>query len=180
MVSQLKVNEIIKQSGSSISIGESGDTITLPSTATLTNFPDNTPYFAVSNTAAQNLSDATWTKVTFNNEILDSGSNFADNKFTVPTTGVYHFDFSTTGRDTDNDVDVTLIQLYKNGSAVPNFQTYLEFDFGSTGKARNLFVSGSAILSLTANDYIESYVYVDSGGSPMTEKAYFSGHKLIT
>ena len=179
MVSQLKVNEIIKQSGSSISIGESGDTITLPSSATLTNFPTNTPYFAVSNTAAQNLSDATWTKVTFNNEILDSGSNFADNKFTVPTTGVYHFDFSTTGRDTDNDVDVTLIQLYKNGSAVPNFQTYLEFDFG-TGAGRNLFVSGSAILSLTANDYIESYVYVDSGGSPMTEKAYFSGHKLIT
>jgi hypothetical protein len=179
MVSQIKVNEIIKQSGSSITIGESGDTITLPSSATLTNFPDNTPYFAVSNTAAQNLSDATWTKVTFNNEILDSGSNFADNKFTVPTTGVYHFDFSTTGRDTDNDVDVTLIQLYKNGSAVPNSQTYVEFDFGS-GAGRNLAVSGNAILSLTANDYIESYVYVDSGGSPLTEKAYFSGHKLIT
>ena len=29
MASQIKVNEIIKQSGSSISIGESGDTITL-------------------------------------------------------------------------------------------------------------------------------------------------------
>jgi len=35
MVSQLKVNEIIKQSGSSISIGESGDTINIPSGATL-------------------------------------------------------------------------------------------------------------------------------------------------
>ena len=45
MASQIKVNEIIKQSGSSISIGESGDTITLPSTATLTNFPANTPSF---------------------------------------------------------------------------------------------------------------------------------------
>ena len=30
MVSQLKVNEIIKQSGSSITIGEAGDTITVP------------------------------------------------------------------------------------------------------------------------------------------------------
>jgi len=178
MVSQIKVNEIIKQSGSSISIGESGDTINLAGSA-YAEAGTNTPYFAVSNTAAQNLSDATWTKVTFNNEILDSGSNFADNKFTVPTTGVYHFDFSTTGRDTDNDVDVTLIQLYKNGSAVPNSQTYVEFDFGS-GAGRNLAVSGNAILSLTANDYIESYVYVDSGGSPLTEKAYFSGHKLIT
>ena len=45
MVSQIKVNEIIKQSGSSITIGESGDTITLPSSATLSNFPSNTPYF---------------------------------------------------------------------------------------------------------------------------------------
>ena len=35
MVSQLKVNEIIKQSGSSITIGESGDTVTIPSGATL-------------------------------------------------------------------------------------------------------------------------------------------------
>ena len=34
MVSQIKVNEIIKQSGSSISIGESGDTVSIPSGAT--------------------------------------------------------------------------------------------------------------------------------------------------
>ena len=53
MVSQIKVNEIIKQSGSSISIGESGDTITLPSSATLTNFPDNSPYFVASKTSSQ-------------------------------------------------------------------------------------------------------------------------------
>ena len=174
MASILRCDDIQDSGGNSYLSSDGSGTVTVGNNAL-----KNTPYFAVSNTAAQNLSDATWTKVTFNNEILDSGSNFADNKFTVPTTGVYHFDFSTTGRDTDNDVDVTLIQLYKNGSAVPNFQTYLEFDFG-TGAGRNLFVSGSAILSLTANDYIESYVYVDSGGSPMTEKAYFSGHKLIT
>ena len=30
MVSQIKVNEIIKQSGSSITIGESGDTVSIP------------------------------------------------------------------------------------------------------------------------------------------------------
>ena len=35
MVSQIKVNEIIKQSGSSINIGESGDTVNIPSGATL-------------------------------------------------------------------------------------------------------------------------------------------------
>ena len=35
MVSQIKVNEIIKQSGSTITIGESGDTVSVPSGATL-------------------------------------------------------------------------------------------------------------------------------------------------
>ena len=34
MVSQLKVNEIIKQSGSSITIGEAGDTVSGPFTNT--------------------------------------------------------------------------------------------------------------------------------------------------
>ena len=34
MVSQIKVNEIIKQSGSSITIGESGDTVSVPTGAT--------------------------------------------------------------------------------------------------------------------------------------------------
>tara|TARA_R100001440_G_scaffold20513_1_gene34191 strand:+ start:505 stop:1095 length:591 start_codon:yes stop_codon:yes gene_type:complete len=37
MVSQIKVNEIIKQSGSSITIGESGDTISIPSGCTIAN-----------------------------------------------------------------------------------------------------------------------------------------------
>ena len=36
MVSQIKVNEIIKQSGSSISIGESGDTVSIPTTLNAT------------------------------------------------------------------------------------------------------------------------------------------------
>ena len=37
MVSQIKVNEIIKQSGSTITIGESGDTVSIPSGCTLAN-----------------------------------------------------------------------------------------------------------------------------------------------
>ena len=37
MVSQIKVNEIIKQSGSSITIGESGDTVSIPSGCTIAN-----------------------------------------------------------------------------------------------------------------------------------------------
>ena len=68
MVSQLKVNEIIKQSGSSVTIGEAGDTITLPSTSTLTNFPENTPVFQAMLTSDQTLSSGSFTKIQFNKQ----------------------------------------------------------------------------------------------------------------
>ena len=66
MVSQIKVNEIIKQSGSSITIGESGDTVSVPSGATLnvagstSGLPDNTPVFAayLSDNADQSVTDS--------------------------------------------------------------------------------------------------------------------------
>ena len=52
MVSQIKVNEIIKQSGSTITIGESGDTVSIPSGCTIANSgtatgfgESNTPFF---------------------------------------------------------------------------------------------------------------------------------------
>jgi len=76
MVSQLKVNEIIKQSGSSISIGESGDTITLPSTATLSNFPNNKPLVSVYASADTSMSDNSFVKVPFNTETFDSDGTY--------------------------------------------------------------------------------------------------------
>ena len=87
MVSQIKVNEIIKQSGSSITIGESGDTITLPSTATLSNFPSNTPYFQATLSANQTLSDNTLAKAAFEEELLDSAGAYDTStyRFTVPS-----------------------------------------------------------------------------------------------
>jgi len=82
MVSQIKVNEIIKQSGSSITIGESGDTIDL-SNATVSY---DIPNFFVRPSANQAINNNTLTTVVFDSEIFDVGSNFASNGFTAPTT----------------------------------------------------------------------------------------------
>ena len=91
MVSQIKVNEIIKQSGSSITIGESGDTITLPSTATLSNFPSNTPYFQATLSSDQTVNQNTSTIVAFDTEDFDTGSAYDTStyKFTPQTAGKY-------------------------------------------------------------------------------------------
>ena len=81
MVSQLKVNEIIKQSGSSITIGEDGDTVSGPFT--------NTPNFQVRNGGTgQTLSSGTDTKLTaFDTADFDTANGWSadDSKYTVQT-----------------------------------------------------------------------------------------------
>ena len=76
MVSQLKVNEIIKQSGSSITIGEAGDTITLPSTSTLTNFPENTPVFQAMLTSDQARNISQMIEIRIGNNTPESIDNY--------------------------------------------------------------------------------------------------------
>ena len=46
---------------------------------------DNTPYAVVRASGNTTISDATWTTVTLNNEILDSDGAFSSNTFTVPS-----------------------------------------------------------------------------------------------
>ena len=86
MVSQLKVNEIIKQSGSSITIGEDGDTLSGPFT--------NTPAFGVYGNGTS-VGDNSYTKIEFQNEAYDTNSAFdtTNSRFTVPTgkAGYYWF-----------------------------------------------------------------------------------------
>ena len=66
MASQLKVNEIIKQSGSSITIGEAGDTASGIFT--------NTPAISAKMSAAQSISNDTETKIAYDTEIVDTAS----------------------------------------------------------------------------------------------------------
>ena len=110
MVSQLKVNEIIKQSGSSITIGVDGDTVSGPFT--------NLPAFNVDKSSDQSISDGTWTKVTFTNEHLDTDSAFSDSKFTVPTGkgGTYFFSSMIRGEATNGTAEYFSFAFYKNGS----------------------------------------------------------------
>jgi hypothetical protein len=96
MVSQIKVNEIIKQSGSSITIGESGDTISaylqvqlLQSSGTATGFGiANTPSFEATRSSDQTLSSSTYAKVQYNTETFDTAGaydNSSNYRFTVPS-----------------------------------------------------------------------------------------------
>jgi len=182
MVSQIKVNEIIKQSGSSITIGESGDTITLPSTATLSNFPDNTPAFLLLSSGNTTISDNTWTKLTFATETLDTDSACTDSKFTVPSgkSGYYQISFSMNmGGATDGNGNYVQYKLYKNGSE----QTGFGVSFNSSGSPtiiEEMDLCFSGIINLAATDYLEVYGRMDvPSGSVTTNTGHFCGIKVI-
>jgi hypothetical protein len=199
MVSQIKVNEIIKQSGSSITIGESGDTVSVPSGATLnvagstSGLPDNTPVFAayLSNDSDQSISDSTLTKIQFDAERIDTAGAFdtSNYKFTVPSgqAGKYFIvceaKFSCT---TQNTVVGTTVHIYKNGSS-----------YHSTGYTGAGYISGtqynilgnalnvSTVIDLAEGDYIEGYGFVKvSSGTPKIQEGddkstWIEGFKLV-
>ena len=189
MVSQLKVNEIIKQSGSSITIGESGDTINIGTTGDTVNLAgsayaaaSNTPYFSVRQTGSVTVTDNTNTKVAWNSELVDSDSAFASDKFTVPSgkSGKYFLYTMTLGRGSANSyLNVYYLNLYKNGSRIAMSENDLR---GNAGRKVTSCVN--TIQDLAAGDYIEVYVSVDiNAGTAHYDggdfQAMFGGFKLL-
>jgi len=193
MVSQLKVNEIIKQSGSSISIGESGDTITLtgstvtmPSSATLTNFPDNTPAFFVALTTNVSISDNTITKIPFATEVYDTDNAYDSStnyRFTVPSgkAGKYHFTMQGP-IGIKKDYQVTIL-LKKNGSYLGT-ESLITNGYQPSADT-NITTRYTTTLDLAVSDYIEMFVKTNNNGTATafnhgdSYTTFFSGFKLL-
>jgi len=194
MSSILKVDTIQDSSGNNI-INESGDTITIGASGDTTNIVgtlqnngasvggDNTPAFFAYASSNQDISDDTSTKVTLGTEVYDTDSAFASNKFTVPSGegGKYFFTYSVDCHSLANsNMDYAYVYIYKNGSNVSEHAA----DFRDN-PPRRISVKGSLVLSLSASDYIELYVNInDNSGSPRIIgdsgiSTYLGGHKLI-
>ena len=179
MVSQIKVNEIIKQSGSSVSIGESGDTINLAGTAY--SAVDNTPAFLLLTSGNTSISDNTWTKLTYATENLDTDGACADSRFTVPSGegGYYQISFSMNmGGTTDGQGNYVQYKLYKNGSEQSGFGVSFNGNPGTVVEEADLCFSG--LISLAAGDYLEVYGRMDvASGGVTTNTGHFCGIKVI-
>jgi hypothetical protein len=149
----------------------------------------NTPAFYVQKTSDQTVSDNAKTLVTFDDEVYDTDSAFASNKFTVPSGGAGKYNFyihvslSTTG---SFGVRNPRAYIYKNGSSLYMFS-------GPNNEQGNdtYSVTGTLSLDLSASDYIEVYGRNDndqgnplflgkSGDSPNEQRSWFGGYKVIT
>ena len=168
MVSQLKVNEIIKQSGSSITIGEAGDTASGIFT--------NTPAFNVYLSADQSLSSGATTLITFDTVEFDTDNCYSTctSRFTPTVAGKYWI-YSQGRPNTASDQDSWELGIYKNGTKVIEGTFRNEYyDVMSIGKAVEF--NGTT-------DYAEVKVYQNTGGAVNwaggTRLGFFGAYKLI-
>jgi len=191
----LFVDKLDPQSGTSLEIGSSGDTITIPSGCTITNNGTqtgfggtNTPAFYVTITSNQTVSDNVKTKVSWTNEVYDTDNAFASDKFTVPSgqAGKYNFYVHLTlGTSGSYGVLFPRAYIYKNGSSLYMFS-------GPNNEQGNdvYSVTGTLSLDLSVGDYIEvygrnnndqgtPYFLGKSGDSPNEERSWFGGYKVL-
>ena len=188
-MSTLKVDTILKRTGTgTITVGQSGDTISIPSGATLnsagTNTLEgiaNTPAFQVNLGSNDTISNDTYTKVDFGTVTLDTDSAFASGKFTVPSgkDGVYFFSSAMTlDGDSSSNLTSGAFRFHKNGSNAGNG---VENIF-SNNPIRYTSIASSIKLSLVAGDYMEIYALIkseDSSGGRVLSGSSFSGQKII-
>ena len=192
-MSKLFVDQVDPKTATTLTLGTSGDTISIPSGVTIANAGTATGFastpvagtesFYVSKTgsADQTLTNQTYTKMTFDSEGVDAGSNFASDKYTVPSAGKYFFEAQVKGQSsTDSKIQIFVTAIYKNGTMVVRNHNEL-----TAGYEKMISKNVSIVLDLAASDYIEVYCYLGQAGSTTLTVAgdaygatHFLGYRL--
>ena len=202
----LFVDKLDPQSGTALEIGSSGDTMTVPSGATLSiagtiNASSGTasgfvtginePYWSAmrAESSSQSIPDETWTKVTFPTTIKDSASGLSNSNatFTVPSGkgGLYFVESCVYFAGGSNDI-FSGLKVYINGDATPlpnngTTNTNATLAYGANGSSTtNYQIGGSGTFRLNAADYVEIYCYQSKGSSQNAEPSgtRFSGFRI--
>ena len=158
-------------------IAESMDlTDTFAFTGTVTGAGGTTaPYVAVYRSSDQNISDATYTKIQFNAEFVDSANAFdstTNYRFTPQTAGYYYVQLNLViGNTADNSIDSVVATIYKNGSEITGVGVKRDWDANAEGLNYNDTLNTSTIVQLNgSSDYIEGFGYIDvTSGTPRFE-----------
>jgi hypothetical protein len=190
-MSTLEVNKLAPLADNgTVTLGDSGDTFTIPSGVTITNNGtqtgfggENTPAFRAVRSSNQTLTDASNTKIQFSSEDFDTDNCFDSStnyRFTPTVAGKYLIGTQIRMLSDGNTLLATTnVIIYKNGSAHTSSPTNF----------RNNMINGqtyflSDVITLNgSSDYVEIYANadVDSGGVVAAggDACIFYGCKLI-
>jgi hypothetical protein len=195
----LFVDKLDPQSGTSLELGSSGDTITIPSGATITNNGTQTGFggtnvnlFRAYRNGQQTIDHSTVTKVQLNAENFDVNSKFDSStnyRYTPASTGYYYLSAQASFSANNSSGDMlrrVYVHIYKNGASL--VRKNLKFKDSGGDIILDYSVSVDTIdNSTSASDYYEVFVETNNpnganntdvvGGTIYT---YFQGYKLIT
>ena len=149
--------------------------LTVPNTTGTVMVSGNMPAFSAYPSVNQSVSNATWTKMTFDTEEYDTNNNFASSRFTPTVAGYYQINARVVANG--YTTSQTILTIYKNGSEssgkrlqqIPN------------GTASSICPMGSALIYMNGStDYLEIYLRQDSGTSQTflgsySAEAWFQG-----
>ena len=175
-MSILETNQVDPATGTTLTLGTSGDTIDIPAGVTTT---VNRPAFKATLSADQSIANSSFTKVTLDTENFDTDGAFASNKFTVPAgqAGKYVFHYGGYMSSLGDDKRL-ILNLYKNGSEITGPKS--QHQIYSTGGSSNVLQKTSLVIDLAVSDYIELYVWQNQGGAVdlYADNTYLAGYKL--
>ena len=187
-MSTLKVDQILKRTGTgTITLGQSGDTISIPSGTTLAVSGTATgvggvmtPAFEAYKASSASVSNNTAEKMVYDTESFDVGGCYdhsSNYRFTPTTAGkyfVYHTLWMST--EANGNFEVMWGYIYKNGSnAGIHFRTENQSAGNNFGTCA-IF----AVLDLVAGDYIEIYGFQFQGGTQNVTSKLFEGYRLTS
>ena len=168
--------------GADLTLGGSSTTITIPSGATITNSGtatgfggENTPSFHVYASSGQTVTASAQTKVVFNTEVIDTDNAFATNTFTVPSGKGGKYLMYACVHNSNRQPARYHVEIRQNNSEK------LTLENGNGGAYAGVHVSG--LVDASAGDTFDVYYY-NSEGANMTidggiSKMFFGGFKLL-
>ena len=190
MSSEIKVDKVSPSSGTALTIGDSGDTITIPSGATIANSGtatgfggDNTPAFQAFLNSSQTTNSGAEAVIIFNSEQVDSDSAYdtSNGKFTVPSgEGGKYFIFAQLMRNNFFGGRF-IVKLNVGGTEKASAEMRNSDSGGTTFDTVNI----SAILDLSASDEVTCSMFQNASdgsganGDGTVPKSFFMGFKLI-
>ena len=173
MASEIKANKISPATGTAFTLGDSGDTFTIPSGATLANSGTATG-FGVSNdfvtvrlNVDQSITRNTITKIQYDTEVFDANGWFdsTTNYRFQPDVSGHYLVIAIIGYGNQGDsLDAMAGYIYKNGAEHIAQETLYRGSY-----VNNFCLSGVVQLN-GSSDYIEIYTRNGTTNTPVLEK----------
>ena len=186
-MSKLETNQVDPATGTTLTLGTSGDTVALGTGVLQSNmlYPAFEAYLSANQTS---FPDLTYTKLLCNAEVYDTDGDYDNSsnyRFTPTTAGKYfaYGQIKIEAGGGNDDAKSLGIKIYKNGSAITNVERQSLFNLGYQNSPS---ISISSVIDMNgSSDYLELYgslnsVSNSSANIGIANNCFFGSYRIGT